>query len=51
MQEALVVRRETHIAAPPAAVFALLTDPEQILRWMGTEADVQPHPGGSISST
>src|SRR6478735_7328762 len=46
MQDALVVRRETHIAAPPAAVFALLTDPEQILRWMGTEAEVEPHPGG-----
>ncbi len=46
MQEALVVRRETHIAAPPAAVFALLTDPEKILRWMGTEAEVEPHPGG-----
>jgi uncharacterized protein YndB with AHSA1/START domain len=46
MQEPLVVRRETHIAAPPAAVFALLTDPEKILRWMGTEADVDPHPGG-----
>jgi len=46
MQEALVVRRETHIAAPPAAVFALLTDPEKILRWMGTEADVEPQPGG-----
>jgi uncharacterized protein YndB with AHSA1/START domain len=46
MQEALVVRRETHIAAPPAAVFALLTDPEQILRWMGTEAEVEPQPGG-----
>jgi uncharacterized protein YndB with AHSA1/START domain len=46
MQEALVVRRETHIQAPPAAVFALLTDPEKILRWMGTEAQVEPQPGG-----
>lgn len=46
MQEGLVVRRETHIAAPPAAVFALLTDPEKILRWMGTEAEVEPRPGG-----
>jgi uncharacterized protein YndB with AHSA1/START domain len=46
MQDALVVRRETHVAAPPAAVFALLTDPEKILRWMGTEAEVEPHPGG-----
>lgn len=46
MQEALVVRRETHIAAPPASVFALLTDPEKILRWMGTEAELEPQPGG-----
>ena len=46
MQEALVVRRETHIPAPPAAVFAFLTDPEKILRWIGTEAKVEPEPGG-----
>jgi uncharacterized protein YndB with AHSA1/START domain len=46
MQEALVVRREQQIAAPPSAVFALLTDPEKILRWMGTEAQLQPQPGG-----
>src|SRR5690349_18530859 len=46
MQEALVVRRETHITAPPAAVFALLIDPEKILRWMGTEAQIEPHQGG-----
>ena len=46
MQEALIVRREQHIAAPPAAVFALLTDPEKILRWMGTEAQLEPQPGG-----
>jgi uncharacterized protein YndB with AHSA1/START domain len=46
MQEALIVRRETHIAAPPAAVFALMTDPEKILRWMGTEAEIEPRPGG-----
>jgi uncharacterized protein YndB with AHSA1/START domain len=46
MPEDLVVRRETHIPAPPAALFALLTDPEKILRWMGTEAEVEPQPGG-----
>ncbi|HWW37550.1 MAG TPA: SRPBCC family protein [Xanthobacteraceae bacterium] len=46
MQEALVVRRETHIPAPPSAVFAFLTDPEKILRWMGTEAQLEPQPGG-----
>ncbi len=46
MQETFVVRRETHIPAPAAAVFALLTDPEKILRWMGTEAEIEPKPGG-----
>jgi uncharacterized protein YndB with AHSA1/START domain len=46
MTEPLVVRRETHIAAPPAIVFAFLTDPEKILRWMGTEATTEVHPGG-----
>jgi uncharacterized protein YndB with AHSA1/START domain len=46
MQEALVVRRETRIPAPPAAVFAFLTDPEKILRWMGTEAELEPQSGG-----
>ena len=46
MQEAFIVRREQQIPAPPAAVFALLTAPEKILRWMGTEAQVEPQPGG-----
>jgi uncharacterized protein YndB with AHSA1/START domain len=46
MAESLVVRREVEIAAPCATVFAFLTDPEKILRWIGTEAQVDPHPGG-----
>jgi hypothetical protein len=46
MQEALVVRRETHVPAPPATVFAFLTDPDKILRWMGTEAQIEPRSGG-----
>jgi uncharacterized protein YndB with AHSA1/START domain len=46
MTEPLVVRRETHIAAPPATVFAFLTDPQRILSWMGAEATTEPHPGG-----
>ena len=45
-EAALVVHRETRIPAPPAAVFALLTDPEKILRWMGTEAQLDAQPGG-----
>src|SRR5262249_11396474 len=46
MNEPLVVRRETHIDAPPATVFAFLTDPEKIIRWMGVEATTETHPGG-----
>ena len=46
MTEPLVVRREVQIGAPPATVFAFLTDPEKILGWMGTEATVEPHRGG-----
>jgi uncharacterized protein YndB with AHSA1/START domain len=46
MNEPLMVRRETQIAAPPATVFAFLTDPEKMLMWMGTEARTELHPGG-----
>jgi len=46
MAEPLVVRRETHIAAPPATVFAFLTDPDKIISWMGTEAITEAQPGG-----
>lgn len=46
MDESLVVRRETQVAAPPSTVFAFLTDPEKILSWMGAEAETQVHPGG-----
>ena len=46
MAEAFTVRREIKIAAPQAAVFAFLTDPEKMLRWMGTEAKVEPHLDG-----
>jgi uncharacterized protein YndB with AHSA1/START domain len=46
MTEPLVVRRETQIAAPPATVFAFLTDPEKILSWMGAEVQTEAHPDG-----
>ena len=46
MTEPLVVHRETQIAAPPATVFAFLTDPEKIVSWMGAEAQTEMHPGG-----
>jgi uncharacterized protein YndB with AHSA1/START domain len=46
MAEPFVVRREMHIAAPPATVFAFLTDPEKIVNWMGAEAETEAYPGG-----
>jgi uncharacterized protein YndB with AHSA1/START domain len=46
MTEPSIVRRETHIAAPRATVFAFLTDPDKILSWMGTEAATEPRPDG-----
>ncbi|WP_394892334.1 SRPBCC domain-containing protein [Mesorhizobium sp. AaZ16] len=46
MNEPLILRREVQIAAPPSTVFAFLTDPEKIMRWLGTDATMEPHPGG-----
>jgi uncharacterized protein YndB with AHSA1/START domain len=40
------LHREIEIAAPQATVFAFLTDPDKILRWIGTETTMEPHPGG-----
>ncbi|MDE3176319.1 MAG: SRPBCC domain-containing protein [Pseudomonadota bacterium] len=46
MSEPLQVRQETFIAAPPAAVFAYLTDPEKIVSWIGSQASTELRPGG-----
>ena len=41
-----VVQREIKIDAAPATVFEFLTDPVKMVRWMGTEALLDPRPGG-----
>jgi uncharacterized protein YndB with AHSA1/START domain len=46
MAQSFVVRRETQIAAPQATVFAFLTDPDKLMRWIGTGAEMDPQPGG-----
>jgi uncharacterized protein YndB with AHSA1/START domain len=38
--------QETRIEADPATVFAYLTDPDRLLRWMGVSATLEPEPGG-----
>jgi uncharacterized protein YndB with AHSA1/START domain len=40
------LRSEIEVAAPQATVFAFLTDPDKIERWLGTNATSVAHPGG-----
>jgi len=39
--------REVVIGASPATIFPFLIEPEQHLRWLGTEAELDPRPGGT----
>jgi uncharacterized protein YndB with AHSA1/START domain len=41
-----VVECEVRIQASPETVFQFFTDPEKLVRWMGTEATLDPRPGG-----
>jgi uncharacterized protein YndB with AHSA1/START domain len=45
------VQREIRIRAPPQTVFAFLTDPAKMVRWMGTQATFDPRPGGTYRLT
>ncbi len=38
--------REVVVAASPATIFPFLIDPAEYVRWMGTEAVLDPRPGG-----
>ena len=40
------VEHEIRIEASPETVFAFFTDPERMVRWMGSEATLDPRPGG-----
>jgi uncharacterized protein YndB with AHSA1/START domain len=40
------VEHEVRIDARPETVFAFFTDPARMVRWMGTEATLDPRPGG-----
>jgi uncharacterized protein YndB with AHSA1/START domain len=45
-QDAVVV--EVDVRAPAAAVFAMFTDPEMLVRWIGIRALLEPRPGGAF---
>jgi uncharacterized protein YndB with AHSA1/START domain len=40
------VIHELVLAAPAEQVFDMFTDPQQLVRWIGVSADLQPRPGG-----
>jgi uncharacterized protein YndB with AHSA1/START domain len=40
------VEREVRIRARPETIFPFFTDPELMVRWMGTTVEVDPRPGG-----
>lgn len=40
------IERDLTIAARPETVFAYFVDPERIVRWMGTTAELDATPGG-----
>ncbi len=40
------VEHELRIEAPPETVFAYFTDSARMVRWMGTDATLDPRPGG-----
>ncbi len=42
----LIIKKEIRIEAPCETVFPFLTEPEMMVRWGGTEADLDPTPGG-----
>jgi uncharacterized protein YndB with AHSA1/START domain len=45
-KERLPVEREVRIEAPPEVVFKFFVEPEQMIRWTGVEATLDPRPGG-----
>ena len=46
MSDPDVLEVSVHIAALPETVFPYFTDPARYVLWMGTEAELQPRPGG-----
>jgi uncharacterized protein YndB with AHSA1/START domain len=46
-----LVEKRVHIDAPAELIFELLTDAEQLVRWMAVTAEVDPRPGGTIRWT
>jgi uncharacterized protein YndB with AHSA1/START domain len=46
MNQPAILTATIRIAAAPADVFPYLVDPDLLVRWIGTWADLNPEPGG-----
>jgi uncharacterized protein YndB with AHSA1/START domain len=46
-EERLVLERNVRVEAPPESVFKFFVDPDQMVRWIGVEASLDPRPGGA----
>jgi uncharacterized protein YndB with AHSA1/START domain len=44
--ETSALEYELRVAARPETVFAFFTDPAKMVQWMGTQATLDPRPGG-----
>jgi uncharacterized protein YndB with AHSA1/START domain len=40
------IEHEVHVDASPEVLFEYFTDPSKLVRWMGSEATLDPRPGG-----
>jgi uncharacterized protein YndB with AHSA1/START domain len=40
------IQHEVRVDAPPEDVFEYFTDPAKLVRWMGSDATLDPRPGG-----
>jgi uncharacterized protein YndB with AHSA1/START domain len=40
------ITKEITLAASPEEVYAFLTEPEKVAKWIGTAIDIDPRPGG-----
>jgi len=47
--EGTAVQRSVVLPASAEAVWAALTDPEQLSAWLGGDVDLDPFPGGQIA--
>jgi uncharacterized protein YndB with AHSA1/START domain len=45
-EERLPLEREVRVEAPPDVVFQFFVDPDQMVRWKGVAATLDPRPGG-----